>query len=44
MKKITAKQIGFILGPIAFALIYWAIPFGTLSVQGKGVLATLVWV
>lgn len=34
---------GLILGPLSFAIIYWMIPLENLSNEGRGVLATLVW-
>ncbi|UUX35093.1 SLC13 family permease [Fundicoccus culcitae] len=35
------QLFGFVLGIVLFILIYWFIPFGTLSQSGVGVLATL---
>lgn len=40
----TGQLVGFVLGFVLFGLIYWVLPFDDLSVQGRGVLATLALV
>lgn len=41
---INLKFIGKMLGPIAFALVYFVFPPDGLSIEGRGVLATTVWI
>lgn len=40
----NGQRIGFITGIVLFALVYWVLPFGELTHEGRAVLATLALV